>query len=87
MTPLPGVEVDQVVSELLVELVNPVTLEVALAVQQELQARLGEADRLRKQQVERVHYEAELSLRAPQVGFSRRIETIIASSCAGSLLA
>jgi hypothetical protein len=28
-----------------------------------------------------------LSLRAPQVGFSRRIETIIASSCAGSLLA
>jgi len=29
---LPGVEVDQVVSELLVELVNPVTLEVALAV-------------------------------------------------------
>jgi len=60
---LPGVEVDQVVSELLVELVNPVTLEVALAVQQELQARLGEADRLRKQQVERVHYEAELAKR------------------------
>jgi DNA invertase Pin-like site-specific DNA recombinase len=60
---LPGVEVDQVVSELLVELVNPVTLEVALAVQQELQARLGEADRLRKQQVARVHYEAELAKR------------------------
>jgi DNA invertase Pin-like site-specific DNA recombinase len=60
---LPGVEVDQVVSELLVELVNPVTLEVALAVQQELQARLGEADRLRKQQVERVRYEAELAQR------------------------
>jgi transposase len=28
-----------------------------------------------------------LSLRAPQVGFSRRIETIMASSCSGSLLA
>src|SRR5262245_35475956 len=27
------------------------------------------------------------SLRAPQVGFSRRIETIMASSCSGSLLA
>jgi hypothetical protein len=60
---LPGVEVDQVVSELLIELVNPVTLEVALAVQQELQARLGEADRLRKQHVERVRYEAELAQR------------------------
>lgn len=60
---LPGVEVDQVVSELLIELVNPVTLEVALAVQQELQARLREADRLRKQQVERVRYEAELAQR------------------------
>jgi DNA invertase Pin-like site-specific DNA recombinase len=58
---LPGVQVDQAVSQLLVELVNPTTLEVALAVQQELQARLGEADRLRKQQVERARYEAELA--------------------------
>jgi len=58
---IPGVEVDRAVSELLVELVNPTTLEVALTVQQELQARLGEADRLRKQQVERAHYEAELA--------------------------
>jgi len=58
---IPGVEVDRVVSELLVKLVTPTTLEVALTVQQELQARLGEADRLRKQQVERAHYEAELA--------------------------
>jgi DNA invertase Pin-like site-specific DNA recombinase len=58
---IPGVEVDRVVSELLVELVNPTTLEVALTVQQEMQARLGEADRLRKQQVERAQYEAELA--------------------------
>lgn len=58
---IPGVEVDRVVSELLVKLVNPMTLEIALTVQQELQARLGEADRLRKQQVERAHYEAELA--------------------------
>ena len=42
---IPGVEVDRAVSELLVELANPTTLEVALTVQQELQARLGEADR------------------------------------------
>jgi hypothetical protein len=36
---------------------------VALAVQQELQSRLEEADRLRQQQVERARYEAELSQR------------------------
>jgi hypothetical protein len=37
------------------------TLELSLAVQQELQGRLGEADCLRKQQVERVHYKADLA--------------------------
>ena len=42
---------------------NPLTLEVALAVQQELQSRLEEADRLRRQQVERARYEAELAQR------------------------
>ena len=44
-----------------VEAVTPITLEVALAVQQELQSRLDEADRLRQQQVERARYEAELA--------------------------
>lgn len=39
------------------------TLEVAFAVQQELQSRLDEADRLRQQQVERSRYEAELARR------------------------
>ena len=43
--------------------ITPVTLEVALAVQQELQSRLEEADRLRQQQVERSRYEAELARR------------------------
>jgi DNA invertase Pin-like site-specific DNA recombinase len=60
---IPGAEVDRVVSDLLLELVNPVTLEVALTVQQELQARLEESDRLRKQHVERARYEAELAQR------------------------
>jgi hypothetical protein len=45
------------------ELVNPVALEVALTVQQELQARIDESDRLRKQHVERARYEAELAQR------------------------
>ena len=60
---VPGVEIDCVIGDILLEMVNPVTLDVALTVQQEVQARLDEADRLRKQQVERTHYEAELAQR------------------------
>ena len=44
---IPGFEVDECVGELLVKFVTPTTLEVALTVQQELQSRLEEADRLR----------------------------------------
>lgn len=58
---IPGTAIDEKVGDLLMEAVTPVTLEVALAVQQELQSRLEEADRLRQQQVERAHYEAELA--------------------------
>ena len=48
---------------MLVEFINPITLDVALAVQQELHAQLEEGDRLRGQQVERARYEAELAQR------------------------
>jgi hypothetical protein len=41
--------------------VSPMALEVTLAVQQELQTRLSEADALRKKHVERAQYEAEFS--------------------------
>jgi hypothetical protein len=43
-----GEPVDQAVSDVLVETMTPWALEVALSVQQELQSRLEEADRLRK---------------------------------------
>ena len=56
-----GTEIDRVVGDMVVEAVSPVALEVALTVQQELQARLDEADRLRQKQVERARYEAELA--------------------------
>jgi len=46
---------------LILESVSPLTLEVDLNVQQELQERLAESDRLRHQYVERVQYEAEQS--------------------------
>lgn len=58
-----GRDVDEAVGELLLGIVTPVAIEVTLAVQQELQARLDEVERLRKEQVERARYEAELAQR------------------------
>jgi DNA invertase Pin-like site-specific DNA recombinase len=60
---IPGAGIDEAISELLVEAVSPLALEVALAVQQEIQSRLEEADRLRRTQVERARYEANLAQR------------------------
>ena len=54
-----GAELDAAVGKLLVEAVTPMALEVAIAVQQEIKARLDEADRLRHRQVERAQYEAD----------------------------
>ena len=56
---IPGGGVDEAVGRLLVECVTPLALEVALKVQEELQARLEEADRLRQQHVQRAQYEAD----------------------------
>ncbi len=60
---VPGIPVDQAVGDLLLEIMTPVTIDITLAVQQELQARLEETGRLRKQQVERARHEAELAQR------------------------
>jgi hypothetical protein len=60
---VPGAGVDRAIGELLVEAVNPVALEVTLAVQRELQSRLAKADRMRHAQVERAQYECELAQR------------------------
>jgi DNA invertase Pin-like site-specific DNA recombinase len=58
-----GKAIDQALSKLIVESVNPLALEVALSVQKELQSRLEEADRLRRAQVERTRFEAEQAQR------------------------
>ncbi len=60
---VPGVDIDQAIGNLLVDAVNPVALEVTLAVQHELQSRIEEAGRLRHKQVERAKYEADLAQR------------------------
>ena len=54
-----GGGIDEAVGRLLVERVAPMAFEVVLKVQDELQARLAEADRLRQQCVQRAQYEAE----------------------------
>ena len=48
---------------MLLETVTPLTLEIALTVQQELQTRLDETDRLHRRAVERARYEADLARR------------------------
>ena len=58
-----GAAIDAAMSKLLVEAVTPLALEVALSVQQEIQSRVEEADRLRRTQVERARYEVRLAQR------------------------
>jgi DNA invertase Pin-like site-specific DNA recombinase len=60
---VPGRVVDEAISNLLLELMQPMTLQVALAVQQEVEARIAETDALRRKHVERARYEAELARR------------------------
>jgi DNA invertase Pin-like site-specific DNA recombinase len=60
---IPGAGIDQAIADLLLETMTPVALEVALAVQQELQNRFEEADRIRQAQVERARYEEQLARR------------------------
>ncbi|MBV9282299.1 MAG: recombinase family protein, partial [Chloroflexi bacterium] len=60
---VPGAGIDEAIGALLVEVMTPLTLEVTLAVQEELTARAADADRFRQQQVDRARYEAELARR------------------------
>ncbi|MBK8097580.1 MAG: recombinase family protein [Planctomycetes bacterium] len=54
-----GTEIDAAIGKLLVETITPMALELTLAIQDELAARVDEADRLRHQHVERAQYEAD----------------------------
>ena len=60
---LPGKVIDPAISELLIELMTPMTLDVSVAVQGELEARAAETDGLRRQHIERTRYDAELARR------------------------
>ncbi|MFO8175995.1 MAG: recombinase family protein [Longimicrobiales bacterium] len=58
-----GSELDQTIGELLVEVMTPLSLEVALSVGDELRARAEEVDRLRREDLEQARYEADLAER------------------------
>jgi hypothetical protein len=60
---IPGAHIDEAVGRLLVEAVSPMALEATLTVQQQIQSRTDEAERLRSRQVERARYEADLARR------------------------
>jgi DNA invertase Pin-like site-specific DNA recombinase len=56
---IPGAGIDAAVGDLLVQAMTPMAIEVALAVEQEIQTRWQQADDLRRQQLDRARYEAE----------------------------
>jgi DNA invertase Pin-like site-specific DNA recombinase len=58
---VPGTVVDPAISDLLLELMTPVTLEMALTVRQGVEDQIAQTDALLRQQVERARYEAELA--------------------------
>jgi DNA invertase Pin-like site-specific DNA recombinase len=58
---IPGMTIDEEIGALLIQMIQPLTLEVSIAVQQELESRLDEAEHLRRQHVERARQEAELA--------------------------
>lgn len=58
-----GGALDAAIGDIIIEAMTPLAIEVALSVQQELAKRQEEADRLRRQHVERAKYEAELAQR------------------------
>lgn len=60
---VPGKDLDPAVGETLMGAMTPLALEVSLKVQDEIQERFAEAEKLRHQQVERARYEAELAQR------------------------
>ena len=58
---IPGGALDDAIGKLLVDTVTPMTLEVALAVQKELESRCEETERLRQHDVERARYRSDLA--------------------------
>lgn len=60
---IPGAGLEAAIGTLLIETVTPLTLEVAISVEEELQSRKNEVEGLRQKHIERLRYEADLARR------------------------
>lgn len=60
---IPGAGIEVAIGALLIETVTPLTLEVALSVEEELKRRRSEVEGLRQKHIERLRYEADLARR------------------------
>jgi DNA invertase Pin-like site-specific DNA recombinase len=60
---IPGAGLDAAIGRLLIESMTPLALEVCLAVQEEIRSRAEELERVRRSEIERARYEAELAER------------------------
>jgi len=60
---IPGAVADAAIGDLLLAALTPLTLEVALTVQSEIEARAADADTMRRSHVERARHRAELARR------------------------
>jgi len=60
---IPGAAADAAIGQLLLDTLTPLTLEVALTVQAEIEARAAEADAMRASHVERARHRADLARR------------------------
>jgi len=56
---IPGATIERAIADLVLEIVNPLNLQIAIDVQAQIEARLQETDQLRHQHVERARYEAD----------------------------
>jgi DNA invertase Pin-like site-specific DNA recombinase len=58
-----GEHIDKAIGETIISMMSPMTLEICIAVQKELEQRWQESDKLWEQQLERARYESELAKR------------------------
>lgn len=60
---MPGVDIDHLVEQTILQKMKPIEIEIALTVQKQIQENKQQLDEIRRQQVERIRYEAELAQR------------------------
>jgi hypothetical protein len=58
-----GAGIDEAIGTLLIEIVTPMALDVALSVQTDLESRAEQVDQLRRKQIDRAKYDADLAKR------------------------